>query len=61
MLLKGCRTELMVQVNPLLYSKFLIYNKNYQALLYMILLKASYGLLKNALLFYRKFVDNIQN
>jgi hypothetical protein len=61
MLLKGCLAELMVQVGPQLYQKFVIHNKNNQALLYVKLLKAIHGLLKSALLFYRKFVKDFKN
>ncbi len=51
----------MVQVNPNLYRKYIIYNKNNQALLYVKLSKAIYGLLKSALLFYKKIVAELQN
>jgi hypothetical protein len=51
MLLKGRLAELMVQVNPNLYQKYIIYDKNNQTLLYVKLFKAIYGLLKSALLF----------
>jgi hypothetical protein len=57
MLIKGRLTKLMVQVDPQLYHKFVIYDKNNQALQYVKLSKAIYGLLKSALLFYKKFVD----
>jgi hypothetical protein len=56
MLLKGRLAELMVQVDPQLYRKFVIHNKNNQALLYVKLSKAIYGLLKSALLFYRNLL-----
>jgi hypothetical protein len=61
MLLKSRLAELMVQVNPQLYRKFSIHDKNNQALLYIKLSKAIYGLLKSALLFYRKFVKDLKN
>ncbi len=61
MLLKGHLAKLMVQVDPNLYQKYIIYNKNNQALLYVKLSKAIYGLLKSALLFYKKIVANLQN
>jgi hypothetical protein len=35
MFLKGCLAELMVQVNPNLYWKYIIYDKKNQALLYV--------------------------
>jgi hypothetical protein len=61
MFLKGPLAELMVQMDPQLYQKFVIHNKNNQALLYVKLSKAIYGLLKSALLFYRKFVKDLKN
>ena len=61
MLLRGRLAELMVQVDPNLYRKYIIYNKNDQALLYVKLSKAIYGLLKSALLFYKKIVADLQN
>ncbi len=61
MLLKGCLPKLMVQVDPQLYQKFVIHDKNNQALQYVKLSKAIYGLLKSALLFYTKFVKDLKN
>jgi hypothetical protein len=61
MLLKGRLTKLMVQADPQLYCKYVIYDKKNQALLYVELIKALYSLLKSALLFYKKFVINLQN
>jgi hypothetical protein len=54
MLLKGRLAKLMVQVDPNLYQKYIIYDKNNQAPLYVKLSKAINGLLKSALLFYKK-------
>jgi hypothetical protein len=42
MLLRGCLAKLMVQVNPALYRKYVIYGKNNKPLLYVKLLKAIY-------------------
>ncbi len=61
MLLKGCLAKLMVQVDPNLYRKYIIYDKSNQALLNVKLSKAIYGLLKSALLFYKKIVADLQN
>ncbi len=60
MLLCGHLAKLMVQVNPALYRKY-IYGKNNKALLYVKLSKAIYGLLKSALFFYKKFVEDLKN
>jgi hypothetical protein len=61
MLLCGCLAKLMVQVNPAHYRKYFIYGKKNKALLYVKLSKAIYGLLKSAILFYKKFVNNLKN
>ncbi len=61
MLMKGCFAELMVQVDPQLYCKYIIHNSKNQPLLYVKLTKAIYGLLKSALLFYQKFVEDLKS
>jgi hypothetical protein len=55
MLLRGHLAKLMVQVDPALYHKYIIYGKINKPLLYVKLSKAIYGLLKSALLFYNIF------
>ena len=47
MLLRGRLAELMVQVDPQIYQKYVIYNKIGQALLYVKLSKAIYDLLES--------------
>jgi hypothetical protein len=61
MLLCICLAELMVQVNPALYRKCVIYGKNNKPHLYVKLSKAIYVLLKSALLFYKNFVADLKN
>jgi hypothetical protein len=61
MLLKGHLAKLMVQVGPHLYRKYIIHNKKNQTFLYIKLTKAIFGLLKSALLFYRKFVNDLKS
>ncbi len=61
MLLKGCLDKLIVQVDPHLYCKYIIHDKKNQPLLYVKLTKAIYGLLKSALLFYRKFFNDLKS
>jgi hypothetical protein len=61
MLQKGCLAKLMVKVDPTLYCKYIIHDKKYQPHLYVKLSKAIYGLLKSALLFYRKFVNDLKS
>jgi hypothetical protein len=61
MLLKRCLAELMVQVDPQLYCKYIIQDKKNQPHLYVKLTKAIYGLLKSALLFYQMCVDDLKS
>ena len=61
MLLKGKLAELMVQVDPKLYQKYIITSKKGEAMLCVRLYKAFYGLLQSALLFYKKFRGELEN
>jgi hypothetical protein len=49
----------MVQVAPSLYRKYVTTNAKGKAVLYVQLEKAVYGMMKSALLFYRKLVANL--
>jgi hypothetical protein len=60
MLLRDHLARLMVQVDPALYRKYVIYGKNNKPLLYVKLSKAIYGLLKSALLLHRKFIGELK-
>jgi hypothetical protein len=60
LLLRVHLAELMVQVNPALYPKYIIYGKNNKPHLYIKLSKAIYGLLKSAVLIYKKFVADLK-
>jgi hypothetical protein len=60
MVLKGRLAELMVQVAPNLYRKYITVDRKGTAMLYVKMQKALYGLLRSALLFYRKLVADIQ-
>ena len=60
MKMKGDLAELMVTTAPQLYRKYLITEKG-QPVLYVKLLKALYGCLKSALLFYKKLVKDLIN
>ncbi len=61
MLLKGRLAKLMAQVDPQLYHKYIIHGFKNQPFLYVKLTKAIYGLLKSALLFYRKFDEDLKS
>ena len=60
MLLHGPLVELMVMVDPVLYNYFITYDSKGQALMYVRMNKALYGILKSALQFYLKFHSNIE-
>jgi hypothetical protein len=61
MILKGKLAELMVQVAPNLYRKYITVDRKGTAILYMKMQKAMYRLLRSALLFYRKLVADLES
>ena len=60
-LLRGQLADLMVQVDPELYGPYLIKSKKSESLLYVKMLKAMYGLLRSALLFHLKLVEDLKS
>ena len=60
-LLKGKLAELMVQIDPKLYQKYIITSSKGEPMLYVCLSKALYGLLQSALLFYRKLCSELED
>jgi hypothetical protein len=52
--------ELMVMVDPSLYQKYVIVDSKGEAILYVQMHKALYGMLRSALLFYSKFVGDLE-
>ncbi len=61
MILKSRLVELMVQVAPNLYRKYMsVDRKGTATIIYIKMQKAVYGLLRSALLFYRKLVANLE-
>jgi hypothetical protein len=60
MLLKGRLAELMVMVEPSLYRKYITVNSRGETMLYVRMHKALYGMLRSALLFYRKLVSDLE-
>ena len=60
MILKGKLAELMVQVVPTLYRKYIMVDKRNKPILYVRLQKALYGLLRSALLLYKKLVGDLK-
>jgi hypothetical protein len=61
MVLEGPLAEIMVKVAPRLYQKYITTNSKGEALLYVKMQKALYGLLRSALLFYKKLVKYLEN
>ncbi len=61
MVLKGRLAELMVQVAPNLYRKYITVDQKGTAILYVKMQKAHYRLLRSALLFYRKLVADLES
>ena len=62
MLLPGRLAKMMVQVNPAMYRKYVTYSPNGQAMiLYVRLSKALYGMLRAALLFYKRLRSDLDN
>jgi hypothetical protein len=61
MVLRGQLAELMVLVEPMLYRKYVTVDSKGQKVLYVKMHKALYGMLRSALLFYRKLVGDLEN
>jgi hypothetical protein len=61
MILKGPLAELMFQVAPNLYHKYITVDRKNTPILYVKLQKAVYGLLRSALLFYQKLIGDLEN
>ena len=59
MRLDGILAELMVKIAPTLYRKYVTTNAKGKSVLYVQLEKAVYGMMKSALLFYRKLVADL--
>jgi hypothetical protein len=59
MLLRGQLADLMVQVDPELYGPYVRKTAKGESILYVKMLKAMYGLLRSALLFYLKLVKDL--
>ena len=61
MVLRGELCDLMVKVNPQLYRKYVINSKKGTPMLYVELYKSLYGLMRSALLFYRKLRKELED
>jgi hypothetical protein len=60
MLLRGELAELMVTIDPVLYGPYMITTARGEKLLYVKMLKAMYGLMRAALLFYLKLRSDLE-
>ena len=58
--LEGALYEIMVKVVPKIYRKCVIMSRKGKPLLYVKMKKALYGLLRSALLFHRKLVNDLE-
>ena len=61
MILRGKLAEMMMQVDPIMYRKYVTYSPNGQAMMYVRLIKALYGMLRAALLFYKRLSSYLEN
>ena len=59
MVIRGKLAELMVEAEPTTYRKYLTVDRNGNAVLYVKIARALYGLIKSALLFYRKLLTDL--
>ena len=51
----------MIQITPTMYRKYVTYLPNGQAMLYVRLSKSLYGMLRFALLFYKRLRSELEN
>ena len=61
MILNGRLAQLMMQVAPNLYRKYISVDRKRMAMLYIKMQKAIYELLRSALLFYKKLVADLES
>jgi len=61
MTLRGHLCEIMTRIDPKLYRKYITMDKKGNPVLYVQLYKSLYGLLRSALLFYKKFRKELED
>ena len=61
MLLRVKLAKIMAQVDPIMYHKYVTYSPNGQAMPYIILSEALYGMLRAAILFYKILRSDLEN
>ena len=60
MKIRGILVDILVEMDPDTYAEHVCYDKNGNKLLYVRMLKALYGMIVAALLYYKKFVKDIK-
>ena len=61
MLLRGKLDEMMVRIDPALYLEYVTYSASGVSMLYTRLSKALYGMLRAALLFYKRLRSTLED
>ena len=61
MLLREKLSEMMLKIDPSMYRKYVTYSKNGVPMLYVCLYKALYGMLRAALLFYKRLRSDLED
>ena len=61
MLLCGKLAEIMVRIDPSLYQEYVMYSNNGVPMLYVCIYKAPYGMLRDALLFYKRLRSYLED
>ena len=61
MVIRGKTAELLMRLNPELYRPYIWYTKKGVPVLYVQIEKAMYGMLRAALLFYRKLRADLED
>ena len=61
MRMRGKLAKLLVKVAPKIYTKYVTVNSKGETVLYVKLLNALYGIMKAALLFYQRFVGDLES
>ena len=61
MVLKGRLAEMMVMAAPEIYRTYVSYYRKHRPVLYVRLMKALYGFMKSALLFYQKLSGDMKS
>jgi hypothetical protein len=60
MVLKGDLADMMIQIAPQVYRKYMMVDRKSTPILYVKLQKALYGLMRASLLFYRKLSKELE-